>query len=279
VKTDVFIFNFDDYKAYVNAYIAAQPKRGYGFKSRIAEAAVCKTAYVAQVLGGGAHFSLEQAEGVNALLEHSEDESDFFLLLVQWSRAGTERLRRRLRAQIQRERARQTNLKERFQVRSELSESEVLEFFSRWSIAAVHIASTIPRLKSRAALAEALRIEPALVKDALDFLIGKGLLEEKQGRLEPGPTRLFVGKDSAILKMHHANWRQKAVQSLDRATEDEVHFTAVYSLSAKDAARIRERLIREIEAVRKVIADSPEEELHAFTMDFFRLDRDQVAGS
>lgn len=236
VTTDVFLFNFDDYKAYLNAYIASQPKRGYGFRSRVAQAAGCKTAYVAQVLGGGAHFSLEQAEGINGLLEHSEDEGDFFLLLVQFARAGTERLRRRLRAQMKTLRDRQTNLKQRFGVRSELSEQEVLEFFSRWSIVAVHIAATIPRLKTRAAIAEALAVEPSLVKDALDFLIAKGLLEEKNGRLEPGPTKLFVGKDSAILKMHHANWRQKAIQYLDRDKADEnVHFTAVYSVSAVDA--------------------------------------------
>lgn len=274
MKTDVFLFNFDDYKAYLNAYIASQPNRGYGFKSRLAEAAGCKTAYVAQVLGGAAHFSLEQAEGVNALLEHSEDESDFLLLLVQSARAGTENLRRRLRQQIKTARERQTNLKQRFRVRNELSESELTEFFSRWFISAVHIAATIPRLKTREAIREALGLDASLVKEALEFLVGKGLIEEKDGLLRPGSTRIFVGKDSPILKMHHANWRQKAVQALDRAAVDEnVHFTAVYSLSAADAARIRERLIREIEAVRKVIAPSPEEELHAFTVDFFRLDR------
>lgn len=274
---EVFLLSFSDYKAYLNAYIASQPKRGYGLRSRMAEAAGCKVAYIAQVLRGNAQLSLEQAEGVNGLLGHSEGESDFFLLLVQYARAGTEKLRRRLRAQMKTLRDREANLKLRFRARSELSETEVVEFFSRWSISAVHIASTIPRLQTREALAKALDVEPSLVADALEFLIGKGLIKEKQGRLEPGPTKLFVGKDSPILKSHHANWRQKAVQALDRERVDEnVHFTAVYSLSGADAARIRESLIREIEAVRKVVGPSPEEELHALTLDFFRLDRRDV---
>ena len=272
--SDVFVFSYDDYKAYVNAYIASQPKKGYGFKSRMAQAADCKTAYVAQVLNGSAHLSLEQAEALNPLFNHNEDQSDFFLLLVQMSRAGTERLRKRLKAQMKVLRDRQTNLKQRFKVQNELSASEVLEYFSRWALSATHIATTIPRMKKRENLKKYLGIDEVLLKETLDFLIAKGLVVEADGKLEPGQTKIFAGKDSGILKMHHANWRQKAVQFLDHERPEDVHFTAVYSLSTEDAARIRERLIREIEAVRKIVGPSAEEELHAFTLDFFRIDRE-----
>ena len=273
--SDIFVFSYEDYKSYINAFISSQPKKGYGFKSRMAEVAECKTAYVAQVLNGNAHFSLEQAEALNPLFNHNESQSDFFLILVQLSRAGTERLRRRLKSQMKVLREQQTNLKQRFKVQNELSAPEVLEYFSRWALSAVHIATTIPRMKKRDNLKKYLGIDETLLKETLDFLISKGLVVESDGKLEAGQTKIFAGKDSGILKMHHANWRQKAVQYLDHERPEDIHFTAVYSLSQEDATRIQERLIREIEAVRKIVAPSQEEELHAFTLDFFRVDRDQ----
>ena len=257
----------------MNDYIRELPKKGYGFKSRIGEAMNCKTAYVAQVLNGNAHFSPEQAESLTGLLHLQDREVDFLLLLVQIARAGTPGLRRRLQTQIESQRAEQLNLKQRFRAGHDLGEKEVLEFFSRWYIAAVHLGATIPGLKTRATLAKALAIDEKLIDEALNFLVAHGLLQEQKGKLEPGPTRIFIGKDSPILKMHHANWRTKAVQSLDDMKSPSVHFTSVYSLSEKDAAQIRERLIREIESVRAIVKGSPEEQLHTFTLDFFRVDR------
>ena len=54
---------------------------------------------------------------------------------------------------------------------------------------------------------------------------------------------------------------------------DNLHYTTVVSLSTKDVQRLKERLIREIESLRQIVKDSKEEELHAFTMDFFRVDK------
>jgi uncharacterized protein (TIGR02147 family) len=269
----VFVFDFEDYKAYLHEFGQALPKRGYGFKSRLAEAASCRTAYIAQVMNGHAHLSQEQAESINEVLSHDETESEFFLLLVQLARAGTEKLRIRIRRRMESIRTGQLNLKERFQATTELGEKELYEFFGRWYVNAIHIGATIPRLKSRKALRHALGIEEALLNEALDFLIRKELLTETNGKLEPGNSRIFIGKDSLILRVHHANWRNKAIEALDYTDPKDLHFTSIYSLSTKDASAIREQLIREIEAVRKTVKNSPEEELHAFTMDFFRLDR------
>jgi uncharacterized protein (TIGR02147 family) len=271
---NVLIYEYDDYKRYLLTYQKALPKRGHGFKSRLAEAADCRTAYVAQVLNGHAHFSAEQAEGINGVLGHNDAESEFFLLLVQLNRAGTERLRTRIRARMEAVRASQVNSKQRFQAVTELKEQDLYEFFGSWYVNAVQMAATIPKLRTRSQLRRALELEEALLDQALEFLIGKGLLKEVDGKLEPGVTRVFIGKDSPILKVHHANWRNKAIQALDHASTKDIHFTSVYSLSKKDAAVIRERLIREIESVRKTVKESPEEELHTFTLDFWRVDRD-----
>ena len=86
------IFGYRDYKSYINHWIASQPNRGRGFKSKIAERIRCQLAYISQVLTGVANFSLEQAEMLNTLFNHSEAGGEFFLLLVERARAGTSSL-------------------------------------------------------------------------------------------------------------------------------------------------------------------------------------------
>jgi hypothetical protein len=85
---------------------------------------------VSQVLNGKANFSLEQSQGINKLLIHNRDESRFFLLLVEYSRAGTESLRLHFLELIEEQMQRQLNLKERFQIKEVLS-LELLQIFNR----------------------------------------------------------------------------------------------------------------------------------------------------
>lgn len=269
-----FIFEFENYKDYLRAYIHRLPKKGYGFKSKMATFLECNTSYISQLLEGSAEMSLEQAENLNLLLKHSEAEGEFFIFLVCLARAGNERLRQRFRQQITQLRVRQSNLKERFQESSELNTADLTEFFSLWHRNALQIATTIHRLRTPEALRKALGLEEYLVREGLEFLLSKGLLTEKNGVFQPSHTRFFIGKDSPILKMHHANWRTRSIVALDEIKNDNLHYTTVVSLSTKDVQRLKERLIREIESLRQIVKDSKEEELHAFTMDFFRVDRD-----
>src|SRR5258708_7490388 len=96
------IFDYIDYKQYLADTIRKLPLKGHGFRSRMARAAGCRVAFISQVLNGRLHLSLEQAEAINVLLEHPSDEGDFFLLLIQYGRAGSRALQERLKSQIDR---------------------------------------------------------------------------------------------------------------------------------------------------------------------------------
>lgn len=67
--------------------------RGHGFKSAMARAMACQSAYVSRVLKDQASFSLEQAERLSRLFNHSPIESKYFLTLVLRDRSGTPELR------------------------------------------------------------------------------------------------------------------------------------------------------------------------------------------
>jgi hypothetical protein len=54
------IFEYRDYKTYLNDTLEKRAREfnERGIRSRLSEAIKCHTAYVSQVLGGNAHFSL-----------------------------------------------------------------------------------------------------------------------------------------------------------------------------------------------------------------------------
>ena len=59
------IFDYRDYRDFVNEFISEQPIRGHGVRSRMAKAMGCQLAYFSQVLHRKAHLSLDQGLKLN----------------------------------------------------------------------------------------------------------------------------------------------------------------------------------------------------------------------
>ena len=88
------LFDYKDYKAYLNDHIRKSPHNGRGMRSMLADKIRSQSSYVTKVLNEEAHFSLEQASLINEALAHTEEESRFFLYLVQLARAGNDTVKK-----------------------------------------------------------------------------------------------------------------------------------------------------------------------------------------
>jgi uncharacterized protein (TIGR02147 family) len=265
------VFGFEDYKAYLLARLDGKEGLGKGGRTRLCEAMGCQTAYFSQVLRGPAHLSLEQADALNRALGHGEDESEYFLLLVQQARAGTPGLRsftRRLRERVHRRRER---LKTRLGPVEELSLESQLKYYSAWHYAAVHVAATLPECHSVEAIARRLGLEPRTVASALEFLVGCGCVERVRGRYQAAKERIHLGDDSDLVSRYHINWRVRALQSIERNSPDDLHYTSVVTLSRSDVPRVREAWLRAIETVKGIVRPSPAESLRGVALDWFAL--------
>ncbi len=263
------LFEFDDYKDYLRAYIKSRPASGHGFKSSMAKAMNCQTAYVSQVLNANAQLSLEQAEELNKLFGHSESESEFFLLLVQENKAGTQTLRSRLKAQIKKILEKRHVLKDRFDIKKSLSPSDQMIYYSSWLYASIHILITISEYNEKEKIAEKFNLPLERVGKILDFLTETGLILKKGNHYSPGETKVFLGIDSPMLSKHLSNWRIKAIEALDKTIGKDLHLSSIYSLSRKDVTLIKEKLIKTVEESRQIIYASKEEELYCLNLDFF----------
>ncbi|MGK5085830.1 hypothetical protein WDW37_21280 [Bdellovibrionota bacterium FG-1] len=268
-------YSSSNYREYLKTWISEQPKRGRGLISAMAKAAGCQPVYFSRVLLEKAQLSLEQAQAIQRLLGHSNEEVDFFLLLVEWDRAGNKALKNYFWQKIETAREARINLQARFTEAKSLTIEHQNIYYSSYQYAAVHACISVPAFQTVDALEAVLKIPRERLLEVLSFLRETGLAIEERGRFRVGLNRLHLGKDAGLIRQHHSNWRIEALKSLDRGkgaqSDQALHYSAVVSLSEADAVRLREHWVRALEEFNRQIAPSKEEAVRALVIDFFSL--------
>jgi uncharacterized protein (TIGR02147 family) len=264
------LFEFDHYKEYLSR---ALPVRGEerGSRMRLADAIGVQKAYISAVLHGKMSLSLEQAYRTSQFLGHRDAERDFFLLLVQKDRAGSEDLRKHFESKIREVREARKNINERIDVRKELGEKDQILYYSSWHYTAVHMCLMVPKLQTVDAMARYLGLTQKMVLEILDFFLSAGLAKQEGQRYVAGPARLHIPANSPFIRKHHSNWRLQSIMSVDRNKKEELHYSLIMSISKEAMEQIREILTRSIEESEKVLRDAKDEGVYALTLDLFEL--------
>ena len=263
------VFDWDDYRAYLLGLIQSKPSRG--FRSALADAIGCQRTFISQVLKGTADFSLEHSEAISQFLGHTEDEADFFLMLVLHSRAGNRALKARIKRKLQTVREQRRILKNRFKEAETLSLEDQVIYYSSWIYGAIRVILTIPEYRTKEKIAKHLQADALTINKAFEFLLTRGLIEERSGEFFSTQKHMYLGNDSALISRHHINWRMRAIYSIDHERDSDLHYSSVISLSAEDVARIRNALTSTLETIRKTVNDSREECLYSLCADFFEV--------
>jgi uncharacterized protein (TIGR02147 family) len=265
------VFDYLDYKPYLNEKISSMPAKGRGVRRDMAKYLNCQTAYVSQVLNQHVHFSLEQAISVNQFFQHNKDESKFFVLLVQYQRAGTNELRSYLKTEMEELKEKRSDLKQRLNIKDSLDETNQHIYYSAWYYAATHIALSIPKYQTAHAISKVLQLPLKQVQEILLFLSETGLAIQEGSGYIIGKTRIHLSQDSIQIRRHHTNWRNQSISSIDKNNSEDLHYSNVLSMSDKDVPKVKEILIKAIEECREIIKISKEERVQVLTMDFFDL--------
>lgn len=268
------LFDFQDYKAYLRKLEQARPGKGRGFRAKMAEAMNCQRSFVTKILASGsnADLSLEQADKLNALLGHTKDEGSFFLLLVQYSRAGTESLRAHFRDQMKEILNRRLQASREMQSKNVLSPEDHMRYYSAWYYGAIRVAVSIPQLQTKETLCKRLGLPLATVASALEFLVSRGLVAQNGDHYtHSSQSQVLLSADHPMVSKHHSNWRSRALASLDREGSQDLHYSYVVTLSEHDALRIRSFLVETIQDVLKRAAPSKEETMYSLCLDYFEI--------
>jgi uncharacterized protein (TIGR02147 family) len=268
VKT---VFDYTDYKRYIDAIIRGRAASGRGFKAQIADAIGCQRGFISQVLQGEAHFSLEQGMKFNRLAAHPPGEGHFFLLLIQYNRAGSRDLKDYFRKQMKEIISQRLVLKNRLENEKCLPIEDQSRYYSAWYYSAIRVSVAIPTLQTQEALAQRFQLPIALVSETLSFLVSRGMVEQKGDRFFPATHHMHLGNDSTFTAKLHTNWRVKTLSTLEQERPKDLHYSCVMTVAEDDVLEVKSLLVNYIEELQKRVMPSKEEVVYAFCLDFFEL--------
>lgn len=268
---DKSIFDFEDYRVFLGAWIKAQLKGGRGMRAALAQKLQCHRAYISLVLNRKANFSLEQTELLAEFMALSEDESDFLFLLVQKERAGSKNLEQRFLQKLKEAKELQLRLTHRMRREKQISEKDQAIFFSEWYYSVILLLCGMEAFQTREAIAARLHLSMTTINKALSFLQSIGFIEQKGDRFLRSHPGIFLRQESPFINTHHGNWRLQAMQSLGKRGAHDFHYSGAATIGAADIVKLRKVFVDSIERATKLIGDSQEEDVVGICVDLFQI--------
>lgn len=268
------IFEYQNYKKFLNVYIENKEKFGHGYRARMAEYIGCQKSYITKVLreDSKSDFSSEQAESIAQLLKLTKDEKKFFLLMLQYNRASTTSLRHHWRDQMKEVLARKLNVNENQKSNNVLTPDDHYRYYSNWLYSALRVATSIPTLNTSSALAKYFNLSNEITEEILAFLTHKGLLE-RQGETYrySKQSQILLPAGHPMTIRHHSNWRVKTLQALENRNPQDFHYSYLVTISEDDSLKIRSFLVEMIKEIIQRTEPSPPESIYSLGLDFFKI--------
>lgn len=267
------IYDYTHYKSYLLDFIQFHALHRKGIQSEMAKLAGCQPGYMTRALKGQADLSLEQAHKLAPLLGHNQDENEFFLLLVQAERAGTNDLKIFFSKQLQKKKQQMLDLKNRYKIQDKLTLEDKAIYYSSWIYGAIHALASVPHFNKKETIAQILGYPVSDIAEKIQFLVSTKILEMKEdGTLSIGTYRLHLPSDHPLISKHHMNWRLKAMECMEQKIgPTDLHYSSVISLSHQDADKVKVMLTKMLDEIKKIIASSTEERVATLSLDFFNF--------
>ena len=266
------IFEFDDYKKFMQARLEKMPQKGRGEFRKIAAHLNVHPTMISHVFRGDAELAMEQAVNLSEYLGLRENEAQYLLDLVQLARAGTEPLRRLLRQRIKAQKEQSNQITSRIKPARVLGEKEKALFYSEWYFSAIRLLTAIPGHHDIERIAKRLKIPRVLVSHCVDFLLEVGLCKITEGRLSHAVQTTHVPAESPLAGRHHKNWRLKAMERYSMLSESELAFTMPVALSKVDSLKVKAMILEFIQKVDNIFDTSPSEKLSCLNIDWIDVD-------
>ncbi len=265
------IYDYSDYKQYINEYIKAMPKSGRGQFQEISKAISCHSTLISQIFNGSRDLNLEQALKLCQFYNIEHRERRYFLTMVEFARAGSFELRKYYEGDLLVQKEDALSLENRLKAKEELQEHEKARFYSDSLYSMLRLMTMIPEVKSAQDLSERLNIDIVQINEILDFLISCGLIEQSSDGLKVGQSKTFISKTNPLILNHHRNWRLKAIEAQARKNNEDFFFTGPLVMGREDYLIVKDKLGEFLEEFYKIIEPSPCEELYCINLDYFKV--------
>lgn len=262
------LLNFNNYRDYLIHLIGPTGTRS-GIRTEIAKALHCNNSLVTLILQGKLDLSLEQGEILNDFFNHNEIESHYFLDLISYERAGSEKLKKRMKNRLIQRLKVANKIKNRIEKSELISEKDKELFYSDALYCILHVLTSLPNLDSISDYAKRLRLPEGAIKEALLFLESIKLIEKNGRKYQMTKNHIHLPNESPSIIHHHKNLRELCMQSLSRRESSDLHYSLCFSISEKDLETLRLDLLEFFQKMTKKISTSREEKIAVFNLDLF----------
>lgn len=270
----MFIFKYEDYKDWLVDQIEAN-RSTKGYQSRLAEAAGCQRSYLSQVLNGHQQLTMEHGHGLCLFWNFNELQTDYFIQLLLFAKAGNEKLRNHFQRKIRKLRKVADDIESKIKGKPiHASEKDLAKYYSTWYWSAIHIALSVPGLDTPQAISRALQLPEFLVRNVISELSNMNLVRSAGGeRWQKLEGSVHLKKDSPFIYQHHRNWRHLPSTFLEaeRPNALDRRFSAVFSVSRADLNELRQRVADFIEECSVFVSASDPEEVASLSIDLIHL--------
>ncbi len=263
------VYNYSDYRSFLRADINARSERGV--ITKMAEAVQCQRSHLSRVLSDQLHLTTDQAFRITRFLHLTDEDSIYFMKLVEYERSGDLEYRSHLKRELKQLKTVQEDFAKRLKEPS-IADSELERiYYSSWHWSAIHIIVSIPQYQTVEAISKRLNFSHDYIELCLQRLENFGLVNKIKNRWQIAGAGIHLSKSSPLNSVNHFSWRSKAVLDSQQPQGDGVHYTVVQSISRADFDKIKNMLISTIDEYVKIARPSKEEELICFTCDFFKV--------
>lgn len=262
------VLGYDNYKRYLRDWMDKQTHGGRGEVARLAEFLNVSPSLISTILNSDRHFSVEQACELTEHLSIAGIEADYFVALVSFEKAGSEKLRKYWSQQKRKILTESEQLKQRIKHEKRLTHEEQNLYYSQSLYSQIRVLSTLDHGVSLGDLHHAIKLPPAKIQEAVTFLLQTGLIEEKNQRYFATNQMIHINKESTNYLRNHMNWRLQQLQQVVSVDNTDLTYTFACTLNRTDFERIKKMLTDAITESHKIVRESPAEEMACLTIDF-----------
>lgn len=262
------IFSYDNYKAFLKAWIRTRPRKGRGEIKEIAKCLKVSSTLISAILNGTRQLSIEQACEVAEYCGLKKLQADYFIALVSFERAGSQKLKAHLVEQIKDIKLQSEKIEKRLNFEKSLSVENSTIYYSNPIYSMVRILSTLENGVSLQEINEVVKLSSSKVQSVLEFLQKSGLILQKDNRYFASERSVHVQKDSQFYLQHHKNWRIQQLTQVTETKEDDVIYTCPCTIDSESFQKIRKMLLKVIEDSHEIMRTAPAQEVACLTIDF-----------
>lgn len=265
-------FNCDDFSELLKGYLTTQPQRGRGLVKQLAEELGVTSSHVSQFLSGNKNPNYDQVFRIGKYLKWIKLEVEFAQTLAEIQRSQYHEAKKELVEKKISLRMQAKKLSSRVDEARSLSMTEQAIFYSSWIYSALRLSCSLGRGKSFHDLCSAFPEYSHEMEDIIQFLLETNLILLQEGRFVLGSQKTFVDRKSFFFKNHHQNWRFKSIQQAQIAEQQDILFSAPFTVSQKGYEHLQSKFRQTIQEVSTDIYNFGDPEILAcFNLDFFML--------